>query len=63
MYVFAAVFLDVADQLVVVPVVGEALDHVQVKHIRQAGVPDRKDLLPDGFSHEPFFPFLLLLFT
>lgn len=47
--VLFAVLLQVADQLVEVPVKGEALHHWDIEHVGQAGVPDGENLSP-GWS-------------
>ena len=55
--VLAAVFLKVADQFVVASVVGQPLYCRYVKHIRQTGVTDGENLVPDGVSHLRSPPF------
>ena len=49
--VLFAVLLQVADQLVEVPVKGEALHHRDIEHVGQAGVPNGENLFSDGLSH------------
>lgn len=51
MRVFAAMLLKVANQLIIPSVVGQPLHRRHIEHVRQAGIPDRQNLFPDGVSH------------
>lgn len=51
MRVFAAMLLKVANQFIVAPVKGQPLDRWHIEHVRQARVPDRQNLSPDGVTH------------